>query len=329
MIRLADPYLLLLLIPAVSIFFFSRETTGRIRFSNIKILKEVVGNNTINPKLILKFIRFIVLVFLIFAISRPQSGRKFTEVTSEGIDIILTIDTSGSMMAQDFKIDGKQLQRLDIVKIVVTDFIDKRASDRMGLVVFGDEAYTQCPLTLDHGILMDFLDKIKIGMVGQSTAVGSAIGISVNRIKDLKSKSKIIILLTDGENTSGQINPLKAAEIAKTYGVKIYTIGVGSNGPAPFLVETIFGKRFHYQDVKLDEKSLIEIARITDGKYYRAKNTGQLEKIYKDIDKLEKVEVKVKEYTEYNELFHYFLLMGLIVLLFELILANTKLRKIP
>jgi Ca-activated chloride channel family protein len=197
------------------------------------------------------------------------------------------------------------------------------------MVVFGQEAFTQCPLTLDYGVLLSLLDSVKIGMAGDSTAIGSALGICVKRLKDLKSKSKVIILLTDGRNNSGTLGPATAAEVAKAYNIKTYTIGVGSEGEAPFLVDSFFGKQYVYQKVDLDEKTLKEIARVTDGKYFRATNTKALEKIYQQIDEMEKTEVKIKEYMEYEELFMYFLIPGLCLLLLEVLLANTRLRKIP
>lgn len=327
--RLAYPYVLILLLMIVPLFLYSTRSGGRIRFSGLDIIKSLKSYRSFNPRSILLILRALVLALFIFAMARPQSGKKFTEVKSEGIDIMLLIDTSGSMQALDFKRDGKRFNRLEIVKKVVRDFIDKRAGDRLGLIVFGDEAFTQCPLTLDHGILVDLLEKLEIGMAGGQTAIGSAIGIGVNRIKDLEAKSKILVLLTDGENTAGRIDPLKAAQLAKIFGVKVYTIGVGTNGKAPFEQQTFFGKSLVYQNVRLDEKTLQTIASETGGSYFRASNTEQLQSIYEQIDKLEKTEVEVKEYTEYEELFHFFLIPGLLLLLFEIVLGQTRLRKIP
>ena len=186
-----------------------------------------------------------LLLFFIIAFARPQEGRKKTEILSQGVDIVLAIDTSGSMQALDFKKNENQVTRLSVVKDVVAEFVKHREMDRIGMVVFGANAFTQCPLTLDQSILLSFLDKLKIGMAGDATAIGSAIGISARRLKDLKSKSKIIILLTDGRNNSGTIPPLQAAEIAKTLGIRIYTIGVGKRGKAPFLVDSIFWETTH------------------------------------------------------------------------------------
>ena len=200
----------------------------------------------------------------------------------------------------------------------------------MGIIVFGDDAYTQCPLTLDHGIVIEFLKKLEIGMAGQATAIGSAIGVGVNRMKDIKAKSKIMILLTDGKNTAGRISPIKASEISESFNIKIYTIGVGTKGKAPFLVNhPFFGKKFMFQNIEFDEQTLMEIAKNTKARYFAANKTSELEKIYDDIDKLETTKIEAKEYTEYNEIFHYFLLIGVFLLLVEIILGNTILRKIP
>jgi len=197
------------------------------------------------------------------------------------------------------------------------------------MVVFGEEAFTQCPLTLDYGVLLSFLDQVEIGMAGDSTAIGSALGTCVKRLKELKSKSKVIILLTDGRNNAGSVSPETAAEIAKTFTIKTYTIGVGTEGEVPFLVDTIFGKKYVYQRVDLDEDTLEEIARITGGKYFKATDTKALEEIYDQIDTLEKTKVEVKEYMEYEELFGWFLFPGLACTLLEIILAHTRFRKIP
>ncbi len=329
MMRFVDPIFLSLLILIVPIVLFGNNFGGRFRFSSLQNLKNINKQRKFHPRQILTVLRILSFVLLVLGLARPQAGKKYSEISSHGVDIFLALDTSGSMRALDFKEDGKPVDRLFIVKNVVKDFIKKRPSDRLGLVVFGSEAFTQCPLTMDHGILIDFLKKIEIGMAGDATAIGSAVGISVTRMKDLKSKSKIIILLTDGENTAGRINPVKAAEIAKTYGIKVYTIGVGKKGKAPFLQKTIFGNRYVYYPVNIDEDTLTKMSDITDAKYYRATDKNELQEIYNEIDKLEKSEVTVKEYTEYRELFHLYVLAALFFLLLEILLGNTFLRKIP
>jgi Ca-activated chloride channel family protein len=269
-------------------------------------------------------------VLLVIALARPQYGNEQTKVTTEGIDIVLTVDVSGSMLAEDFEIGGRRYNRLYIVKQVVKDFIRKRSNDRIGLVVFAGRAYTQCPMTLDYGMLLQLLEKVEIGMVEDGTAIGSAIGSSVDRLRGTKAKSKVIVLLTDGRNNAGEIDPFTAAEIAKAFGIKIYTIGAGTKGLAPFPAVDLFGNKITKQvKVDIDDEALREIARITDGKYYRATDTESLREIYSEIDKLEKTETEVTQYTEYHEVFHYFLLPAFGLLLFELGLKKTKFRKIP
>jgi Ca-activated chloride channel family protein len=251
-------------------------------------------------------------------------------VTTEGIDIVLTVDISGSMLAEDFEIGGKRYNRLYVVKQVVKDFIQKRVNDRIGLVVFAGRAYTQCPMTLDYNMLLQLLEKAEIGMIEDGTAIGSAIGSSVDRLKNTKAKSKVIVLLTDGRNNAGEIDPFTAAELARALNVKIYTIGAGTKGLAPFPAVDLFGNRVMRQvKIDIDDNTLGEIAKITDGKYYRATDTNSLKEIYNQIDKLEKTETEVTQYTEYNELFHYFLLPAFGLLLVELGLRKTRFRKIP
>ena len=329
MIRLADPAMLVLLAPLAAAIFAQKDNGSRIRFSSIKGLKALKQHTRVNPRRILLVFRTIALGLFVVALARPQSGRTLAEAKSEGVDIILAIDTSGSMKALDFKIDGKPTDRLTVVKNVVSDFIKQRPNDRIGLVVFGGEAFTQCPLTIDHGVLIEFMKEVHSGMAGDATAIGSAVGTAVNRLKDLKAKERVVILLTDGRSNSGRLPPLKAAELAATYKIKIYTVGVGTNGKAPFLIETIFGPRYQYEDVDIDEDTLREIAAKTGGAYFRATDSEGLKEIYEKIDKLEKFEVKTKEYIEYNELFHWALLPALALLLAEVLLSQTRLRKIP
>jgi|FLOH01.1.fsa_nt_gi Ca-activated chloride channel homolog len=325
-----NPWLLLFLLalPLLALHA-SRGHRATVHFSSLVALK------TLRPSRVdiyagLPFIiRFLALSLLIVALARPQEGHKSTEILSVGVDIMLALDTSGSMKALDFIEEEKRITRLAVVKGVVSEFIDKRPNDRIGMVVFGEQAYTQCPLTLDQGILQSFLSKLEIGMAGDSTAIGLAIGIAVKRLKDLDSESKVIILLTDGRNNAGTLAPLQAAQTAKAFGIKIHTIGVGTKGKAPFLVNSIFGQRYVYQEVDIDEGTLQEISKITGGQYFRATDLESLKNIYKQIDEMEKSEVKVIDHSEYKELFHYFLVPGLALLLLEIGLSNTFLRRIP
>jgi len=216
-----------------------------------------------------------------------------------------------------------------MVRKVVGEFIEKRPYDRIGMIVFGSEAYTQCPLTLDSGILLEFVNRLEIGMAGEATAIGSALSLAVKRMKELAAPSKIVILLTDGRSNEGNISPDIAAELAKTYGIKVYTIGVGTKGKAPFLVDSFFGKQIVYQESDLDEETLQKIAETTNGTYFWAKDTKRLREIYDEIDKLEKSKVDIKEYDHFNDLFHYFLIIGMVLLLLSIIGEHTIFRKIP
>jgi len=327
--RFEDPWLLLTLVLIPILIIRERSIANTIDYSSLSSLKAVNQYHYKVLALTPTILKFIAITLFIIAFARPQEGSKRTEILSQGVDIILAIDTSGSMQALDFKKNDNQVTRLSVVKDVVAEFVKHREMDRMGMVVFGANAFTQCPLTLDQSILLSFIDKLKIGMAGDATAIGSAIGISSKRLKDLKSKSKIIILLTDGRNNSGAISPIQAAEIAKSLGIKIYTIGVGRRGKAPFLVDSIFGKRLIYQDVDIDEKVLNKISQMTEGKYFRATDLKSLKNIYKQIDLLEKSEVKILDHSKYKELFHYFLIPGLFLLLIEIICSNSFLRRLP
>ena len=327
--RFEDPWLLLILLFLPIMIWQERRTATASHYSSLASLEAVHFHRSQVMAAIPTVLRFAAIALFILAFARPQAGHKRTEILSQGVDIILAIDTSGSMQALDLQKDNDQVTRLAVVKDVVAVFVEIRGTDRMGMVVFGAEAVTQCPLTLDHDILLSFLDKLKIGMAGDATAIGSAIGISAKRLKDLKSKSKVIILLTDGRNNSGKITPLQAAEIAKTLGIKIYTVGVGKRGKAPFLVDSIFGKRLIYQNVDIDEESLNKISAMTDAKYFRATNLESLKDIYEQIDLLEKSEVRILDHSHYSELFYYFLIPGLLLLVTEIFISNSVLRRIP
>ncbi len=271
----------------------------------------------------------LALFFLLVAMAGPEKGKHVREVTSEGVDIMLAIDTSGSMKALDFELEGGQTNRLDVVKRVVDDFISKREQDRIGMVIFGDDAYTQSPLTLDKNIIRQFLKKVRIGIAGDGTAIGSGMATALKRLKSSHAKSKIIILLTDGRNNAGEIAPETASGIAKEMGVKVYTIGVGSQGPVPYPEETPFGTRKIYAQLDLDESILRKIAEDTGGAYFRATDTEELKNIYGQIDDLEKTIVKVNEYSEVNPLFQPFLILALLLLLAREFLREGWLITVP
>lgn len=327
-----DPLLLLLLvvIPPLVYWSFHRRGTSQVLFSSLNTVKKLKPSFWQRYRYVLIILRSAAIVLLVIALARPQYGNEQTKVTTEGIDIVLAVDVSGSMLAEDFEIGGRRHNRLYVIKQVVKEFIQKRTNDRIGLVVFAGRAYTQCPMTLDYGMLLQLLEKAEIGMVEDGTAIGSGIGSSVDRLKNTKAKSKVIILLTDGRNNAGEIDPFTAAEIARTFGIRIYTIGAGTKGLAPFPAVDLFGNTVMKQvKIDIDDDALREVAKITDGRYYRATDTESLKEIYSQIDKLEKTESEVTQYTEYHELFHYFLLPAFGLLLFELGMTKTKFRKIP
>lgn len=325
-----DPWFLILAIlyPALLLFRGDKHWTS-IGFSSLKILKQTdTGKTRILSRIPIALWSLAGICFVL-ALARPQEGHRTTEILTRGVDIVLAIDVSGSMQALDFSEGEEHITRLDAVRNVVSSFIDRRQNDRIGMVVFGAEAYTQCPLTLDRSILQSFLQKLEIGMAGDATAIGSAIGVSTKRLKDLESKSKIIILLTDGLSNAGSITPLQAAEIAKTFGIKIHSIGVGTKGKAPFLVDSFLGPQYVYQDVEIDEETLRKISAMSGGKYYRATDQESLKSIYNEIDQMEKSEVKTIDHSEYTELFPWFVISGLLLLILEMILSQTILRRIP
>jgi len=330
MFRFANPeFLVLFAIIPVLIFWYikrNRQVSATLRYSNLGIIKTVKKSPVKRYRHVLFVLRLLVISLVIVGFARPQSGRHEEKVTTEGIDIILAMDISSSMLAEDFK----PKNRIEAAKTVAAEFIKGRQNDRIGLVVFAGQSFTQCPLTLDYGILLRFLQEVHIGMIEDGTAIGMAIGNCVNRLRDSKAKSKVVILLTDGRNNRGELDPLTAAKVAKTFDVRIYTIGAGKKGDALYPVEDpIFGKRYVRMPVEIDENLLTQIASITGGKYFRATDRSSLEKIYSDIGKLEKTKIEIKEYTRYKELFSKYLLLALSLLLVEIVLANTKFRKIP
>ncbi len=326
--RFANPqFLILLILIPLLIYLYLKKLRrgGTIRYSNLGILKQISTISSTRPRHLLFIIRIFVLTLLIIAFARPQSGIKGEEVITQGVDIILAIDISSSMLAEDIKPN-----RVEAVKAVASEFIKRRKSDRIGMVVFAGEAYTQCPLTLDYGILLNFLEKIKVGIIEDGTAIGMGLATAVNRLRSSQAKSKLIILLTDGRNNTGEIDPITAAQAAQAFDIRVYTIGAGTKGSAMYPVnDPIFGKRYVPVPVDIDESTLKKIAEMTGGKYFRATNRKRLSDIYREIDKMEKTKIKVKEYTRYSELFYYFAGIAFLFIMAEIVLANTTLRKIP
>lgn len=278
----------------------------------------------------LAFIGLLAFALLIVALARPRHGKGSSEIEASGIDIVLTLDVSGSMEALDFKLEGKQVNRLEVVKNVVGKFIGQRPNDKLGMVAFAGRPYLVSPLTMDHEFLSKRLEGVKMGQVEDGTAIGSAIASAVGHLRDSTAKSRIIILLTDGVNNSGAVNPLTAAEAAKALGIKIYTIGAGTRGEAPVPVRDAFGRpHLRMEKVEIDEEMLREVATATGGQSFRATDTGSLEKIYESINQLEKTTRKLKKYQQYDELYLWFLAPGLGLLLLELVLSQTRFRRLP
>lgn len=331
MYRFHDPlYLLLLLIlPALLVWYIRGLYGGRVRlrYSDVGLLKGLRVTLKQRLRHLLFVMRLLSFALLIMALARPQSSSKEEEISTEGVDIVLAMDVSSSMLAEDFKPNN----RLTAAKLVARDFIEGRKNDRLGMVIFAGESFTQCPLTLDYGVLLTSLEEIKVADKDwDGTAIGMGIVNAVNRLRDSKAKSKVVILLTDGVNNKGQVDPVTAARIAQAFNVKIYTIGAGKQGSAMYPVnDPVFGRRYVPMQVEIDEEVLKEIARITKGRYFRATNEDKLKEIYEAIGEMEQTKIEVKEYTRYEEYFIYFLTVGLLLLLLELVLSNTYFKKIP
>ncbi|NPA36259.1 MAG: VWA domain-containing protein [Chlorobi bacterium] len=286
------------------------------------------GKAPVSKKIYLRHLifalRMLVISLLIIVLARPQSTNSIRNVSTEGIDIVMALDISSSMLAEDFKPN-----RLEAAKEVAIQFVKGRPNDKIGLVIFAAESFTQCPLTTDHKVLINLFKDIHVNMLEDGTAIGMGLATAVARIKDSKAKSKVIILLTDGMNNRGEIAPMTAAEIAKTFGVRVYTIGVGTMGMAPYPVQTVFGKQYQQMEVKIDENLLRNIADLTGGKYFRATDKNKLKAIYDEIDKMEKTKIEVKEYTKRKEEYLLFAVMAGLLLLLEILLKNTVLRNLP
>ena len=317
---------LLLLIPVLAFVYWRRRNrmVTEVIFSSVQPFDHIPGSLRERLRDVPVGLRLLALTLFIVALARPQSVSNKENVSTEGIDIVLLIDISGSMLAEDFTPN-----RMLAAKQVAEEFIDGRTSDRIGLVIFSAESFTQCPLTTDYPVLKTLLKEVKNGMIADGTAIGLALANGVNRLKDSKAKSRVMILLTDGVNNRGEIDPITAAKIAATYGIRVYTVGVGAQGQAPYPVETPFGIQRRLIPVDLDEKTLTAVADMTGGKYYRATDNRKLKAIYKEIDLLERTRIEVTAYKRYSEKFYNWLLLGLVALLFEVSLSSTLLRKIP
>jgi len=329
--------LLLLIIPWLTWRYISARSNAPIRYSDISRIKKTFGHRkgktpfTHKARHFLYAIRLIILTLFILAIARPQAEITTSEIYTEGVDIMLVLDVSGSMELIDLDVQNERT-RMDVTKQAVNTFIEGRRNDRIGMTIFATDAFLQCPLTVDYSIVKNFLDDIEVGMIPEtSTAIGNAIASGLNRLRHTEAKSKVMVLITDGANNAGQIDPFTAAEMAEALDVKIYTIGVGGFDVPYIMADDVFGRRLRpYPEAeRIDEESLTQIAQTTGGQYFRAANTSGFIDIFEQIDELEKTKIETQGLRQFEELFGWFLYPALALLFIELILSQTRFRKLP
>lgn len=316
---------LLLIIPLLIWWHYKNKEKSHpaLRLSTTSGLEKIKPSWRVRLHPVLPVLRIISLMALVTALARPQSGNVTEQIESEGIDIVISMDVSGSMLAEDLKPN-----RIEAAKRVAADFVDKRQTDRIGLVVFAGESFTQCPVTIDHQVVKEQISQIKSGILLDGTAIGDGLATAVDRIRNAKGKSKVVILLTDGVNNTGKVGPELALEIAKTYKVRVYTVGIGTRGMAPYPVQTPFGMQKEMQEVQIDESLLQKIAHETGGKYYRATDNKSLKSIYNDIDQLEKTKIEISSFRRYAELFFPLALIAIVCLGLEMLLRYTVFKSI-
>lgn len=323
-------FLLILLIPYIIWYVMKRKKTEpTLQVSTTRMYMKAPKSWKIYLLHAPFVLRTVAIIMVILILARPQTTDNWQNTEIEGIDIMLAVDVSTSMLAEDLKPN-----RLEAAKQVASEFINGRPNDNIGLTIFAGESFTQCPLTVDHGVLLNLFNSIKgdiaqRGLIEDGTAIGMGIANAVTRLKDSKAKSKVIILLTDGSNNRGDISPLTAAEIAKQFGIRIYTIGVGTNGTAPYPMQIYAGTQYVNVPVEIDEKTLTEIAGTTNGNYFRATSNSKLKEVYQEIDKLEKTKLNVKEFSKREEEYQVFAWIAFFCILLELLLRNSVLKKIP
>jgi Ca-activated chloride channel family protein len=330
--HLADPWWLLLVVLVPFVLRAARRPIRRaaVRFPSLGILRTVAPRGAGSRRLVLLALRATVLIAIAAALTRPQAGSAATKIHREGVDVMLAVDISGSMLAEDFTVEDERANRLQAVKSVVKEFVAARPEDRIGLVLFAARPYTQCPLTLDHGWLLQNLDRADVGMIEDGTAVGSALATAVNRLRPSTAKSKFVVLLTDGQSNAGKITPQTAADAAAALGIKVYTVGAGTRGMAPYPTKDLFGNKvYRPMQVDVDEPTLQKIAATTHARYFRATDTPTLREIYAEIDRSEKTEFEAPQYLDYRELYPWLLWPALALLLLEIGLGETVLRKLP
>lgn len=327
------PWLLLLLLalPVLALLRGKIGGTPGILFSSTKLVMAVGKRRRSRAGAVLASLLYGAMACLIVALARPQLGRTLERIQASGVDIMLVLDVSGSMMAEDYTIGSSRVNRIDAVKRVTQQFIEARPNDRIGIIAFAGRPYLVSPLTLDHEWLIRNLDRVQLGLVEDGTAIGSALASAVSRLKDRDSKTKLIVLLTDGANNAGKVLPLTSAEAGKALGIKIYTVGAGSDGPVPVPVgKDMFGKTVYRKMVfDFDEKLLDQIAKIGDGKYFRAADTDSMDKTFREIDRMEKTKIEVEKSADYRDLFPLLLVLGVMLLGAEAVLSQTIWRRLP
>ena len=337
MTRFANPWILaaLLVLPLLAFVWWRwvAPRRPRLAFSNLRLFADVQPSARQRLHGLPLVLRFASLALLVLALARPQSGASSTTLESEGIDIVLTLDISGSMLAVDMTSETRgaverDVTRLEVAKAAAREFIQGRQADRIGLVVFAGQSITQCPPTLDYAVLLQFLDRVKVGDLEDGTAIGTAIVTAVNRLRTSDAKSRVLILLTDGANNAGTVDPITAAKVAKAVGIKIYAIAAGREENARFAVDTFFGRQYVRQYSPIDEKTLREIAQIGDGLYFRATSPEKLTEIYARIGEMEKTKVETKQYVEYSELAGWLVVPALVLLALEGLLSHTVFRRL-
>ncbi len=321
-----EMFWLMLVVPVMFYLHFWRENSrvADFRFPSVAALAGLNKSWRVRLRHLPFFLRIFTVALLIVVLARPQVFDREVNKSVEGIDIMLCIDTSTSMLAEDLKPN-----RVEAAKSVAADFVNGRMSDRIGVVPFAAVSFTQCPLTTDYGVVTSLIKELKTGMVEDGTAIGMALATSLNRLRESEAKSKVVVLLTDGQNNRGEIDPVTAAQAAQALNIKVYTVAVGTQGTAPYPVETVFGKRYQQVPVTIDEPMMKQIAELTGGKYFRATDEKKLAKIYEEIDRLERTEVNVEEYRRVAEVFHPWLWGALICMSLEFLLAMLGLRKLP
>jgi Ca-activated chloride channel family protein len=331
----AHPYLLLLLLllPLLAWLKGRRGAPPAFLYSSVRLVEGLTRVRRSRAGALLAAMRWLVLALFIIALAQPRLAKSTTEVKASGIDIMVALDMSGSMISEDFVVGDRRVNRFNMAQSVLEGFIDQRPDDRIGLVVFASQAYIATPLTLDHDFLRENLDRLNIGTINANqTAIGDALSAALNQLRNIKSKSKIVILMTDGQNNAGNVDPLTAAQAAQALDVKVYTIGVGEQGMAPMPVgrNPFTGEQVYQNEpVDIDEGTLQKIAGMTGGQYYRADNAKRFRQIYAEINKLEKTEEVINKFTQYRELFPWMVGCGLVLLLAEVTLAQTLLRRLP